>query len=352
MKPRFAPPPEWSRVETIDAHTAGEPLRVITAGWPELPGDTILAMRRYAEQHHEALRRALMWEPRGHADMYGCILTEPVTPDGDVGVLFLHNAGYSTMCGHGIIGLVKVGLECCLLDPDRLEADETGRPIVRIDTPAGRVTATAHPGAGGDPRRVERVSFRNVPSFVLQADSDVDVPGFGVVRCDIAFGGAFYAYVDAADLGLELVPESSARLIDAGRRVKRAVTEQVPIVHPAGADDLNFLYGTIFVGPGRGGAHSRNVCVFAEGEVDRSPTGTGVSGRAALHHFRGELAPGETITIESIIGSSFDVSVVEETRVGPVPAVIPEVTGTAHITGRHEFLIDPDDPLREGFFLR
>ncbi len=352
MTPRFEVPADWTRLETIDAHTAGEPLRVVTGGWPDIPGATILARRQFARRNHEALRRALMWEPRGHADMYGCILTEPVTGDGDVGVLFLHNEGYSTMCGHGIIGLVKVGLDCGLLDPARLDADAAGQPIVKIDTPAGRVTATAHLAEEADPTRVARVSFHNVPSFVLEPDLRVDVPDYGSVRCDVAFGGAFYAYVEAADMGLTIEPASYARLIDAGRRVKRAVMEQYEIVHPEGDPDLNFLYGTIFVQPGEGAVHSRNVCIFAEGEVDRSPTGTGVSGRAAIHHYRGELAPDETITIESIIGSSFDVRVVTETNVGRLPAVVPEVTGTAHITGRHEFLIDPEDPLRDGFFLR
>jgi proline racemase len=352
MSSSFDVPADWARLRTIDAHTAGEPLRVIIDGWPDIPGDTILAKRQFAHRNHDSLRRALMWEPRGHADMYGCILTDPVTPDGDVGVLFLHNEGYSTMCGHGIIGLVKVGLDCGLLDRAHLDSDDAGRPIVKIDTPAGRVTATAHPAADADPPRVARVSFRNVPSFVLEPDLRVDVPGFGSVRCDVAFGGAFYAYVEAADMGLSIEPASYAGLIDAGRRVKRAVMEQYEIVHPDGDPDLNFLYGTIFVQEGEGDVHSRNVCVFAEGEVDRSPTGTGVSGRAAIHHHRGDLAPDTTITIESILGSSFDVRVVEETRVGPIPAVVPEVTGTAHVTGRHEFLIDPADPLREGFFLR
>ena len=352
MDRRFEVPADWARLQTIDAHTAGEPLRVVTGGWPDIPGETILAKRQFARENHDSLRRTVMWEPRGHADMYGCILTEPATPDGDVGVLFLHNEGYSTMCGHGIIGLVKVGLECGLLDPAALESDTAGQPIVKIDTPAGRVTATAHLAAGTDGTRVARVSFLNVPSFVLEPDLAVEMPEYGSVRCDIAFGGAFYAYVNAADMGLAIEPGNYAALIDAGRRVKRAVTEQYQIVHPDGDPDLNFLYGTIFVQKGEGGVHSRNVCVFAEGEVDRSPTGTGVSGRAAIHHFRGELSTGETIMIESIIGSSFEVRVAAEATVGGLPAVVPEVTGAAHITGRHEFLIDPADPLRNGFFLR
>ncbi|HUU98775.1 MAG TPA: proline racemase family protein [Phycisphaerae bacterium] len=338
----FEPPADWQRITTIDAHAAGEPLRVITGGWPDIPGETILAKRQYAREHLDQLRRALMLEPRGHADMYGCILTPPVTPDGDVGVLFLHNEGFSTMCGHGIIGLVKVGLECGLLEV------KGEKPVVRIDTPAGRVTATAHLVGG----RVERVSFRNVPSFLLERDLEVEVPGLGRIRCDVAFGGAFYAYVHAADVGVEIAPQNHTRIIDVCMRIKRAVMQSYEIVHPDGDADLNFLYGTILVQPLAGPVHSRNVCVFADGEVDRSPTGTGVSGRAAIHHARGELPVGETITIESLIGTHFDVRVVEATAVGACPAVIPEVTGAAYITGRHEFLIDPDDPLREGVLLR
>ena len=345
----WQPPDHWRRITSIDAHTAGEPLRIITSGFPDLPGSTILEKRQYARQHYDDLRRTLMWEPRGHADMYGCILTPPTTPDGDVGVLFMHNEGFSTMCGHGIIGLVKVGIETGafpVTDP---------QTVLRIDTPAGRVTATAHM-RGSD---VERVTFHNVPSFVLAADQTVQVDGLGSLPYDLAFGGAFYAYVDADPLGLTLTPENQRQLIDIGMRIKRAVMASYDIVHPDGQADLNFLYGTIFVSMTQGGTdgtsdtnHSRNVCIFAEGEVDRSPTGTGVSGRLAIHHLRGELALGQTITIESIIGTCFTGRVFEETRVGSLPAIIPEVGGTAHITGRHEVLIDPDDPLSGGFMLR
>jgi len=337
----FHPPSHWQRLTSIDAHAAGEPLRIITSGWPAIRGNTILEKRQYAIKHHDHLRRALMWEPRGHADMYGCILTPPATKDGDIGVLFLHNEGFSTMCGHGIIGLVTVGLEAGLIEPGN-------RSVVRIDTPAGRVTATARMEAG----RVRSVSFRNVPSFLLQRDLRIAVPDLGDITCDIAFGGAFYAYVNADDVGLDLVPDHYAKIIEAGMRIKRAVMQSYEIIHPEGEADLNFLYGTIFVHRLDGPVHSRNVCIFADGEVDRSPTGTGVSGRAAIHHARGELAVGETITIESLIGTRFDVRIAELTTVGGLPAIIPEVTGSAHITGRHEFFIDPEDPLREGVMLR
>ena len=335
------------RLRTIDAHTGGEPLRIIIDGWPDIPGDTMLRKRSHARTHHDELRRALMLEPRGHADMYGAIPTEPVTEDGDLGVLFLHNEGFSTMCGHGIIALTKV-----LLDLDRVPRSDPEQPVLRIDTPAGRVTARATLAADGS---VSRVQFLNVPSFVLATDACVDVPGRGVLRYDLAFGGAFYAYVDAEPLGMSLDAEHAATLIEAGRAIKRHVAETAEIAHPdPDVDpDLEFLYGTIFVGPAASdGAHSRNVCVFADGEVDRSPTGTGVSGRAALHHHRGDLPATEWITIESILGSRFDVRVAETVDLHGRPAIVPEVRGEAHITGRHEFLLDPHDPLRHGFFLR
>ena len=335
-------PSDWLRITTIDAHTAGEPLRIITGGFPDLSGDTILAKRQYAREHYDHLRRALMWEPRGHADMYGCILTPPVTPDGDVGVLFMHNEGFSTMCGHGIIGLMKVGVQTGYFPKTGAET------VIKIDTPAGRVTATAH--SVGD--KVERVSFLNVPSFLLEPDLTVQVDGLGKVTCDIAFGGGFYAYVDADSLGVDITPENYNQLIDYGRRIKHAVMDSYHIVHPNGDSDLNFLYGTIFVQLSPDGVtQSRNVCIFAEGEVDRSPTGTGVSGRLAIHHAKGHITD-ETIVVESILGTSFTGRVAETTKVGNIAAIIPEVSGTAYITGKNEFLIDPDDPLHNGFILR
>jgi proline racemase len=339
---KWQPPAGWLKITTVDAHTAGEPFRVITGGYPELPGETILERRRYAREHLDHLRTMLMWEPRGHADMYGCVITPPVTPGSDIGILFMHNEGYSTMCGHGIIGIAKVALETGLLP---MEEPET---TVRIDTPAGLVTAHARVSGG----QVTSVAFHNVPSFVLALDETVHVPGLGPVRYDLAFGGAFYAYVQAGDVGLTLSPDEFRPIIDRGMAIKRAIMASRPIPHPF-EEDLSFLYGTILVGPPLGeGAGSRNVCVFAEGEVDRCPTGTGVSGRLALHHARSEVGVGEPIVVESIIGTRFRGRIVATTSYGPYPAVVPEIEGSAHITGRHEFLVDPEDPLRDGFILR
>ena len=342
MEGVWQPPPTWQRITTIEAHTAGEPLRVLTSGFPDLPGDTILAKRRFARENYDGLRRALMWEPRGHADMYGCIVTEPVTADGDLGVLFIHNEGFSTMCGHGIIGLAKVALDTGMID---MPGD---RPVIKMDTPAGRVTAYAQREEG----IVTAVSFHNVPSFVYTLDQVVEVPGIGAVHYDVAFGGAFYAFCRAEELGVSLTPADYGKLIDLGVRVKKAVMASLPLAHPF-EEDLGFLYGTIIVSEAHDPAHhSRNVCIFAAGEVDRCPTGTGVSARAAIHYARGELVLDQPFVVESILGTTFTGKVVDEVQFGPYQAVVPEVTGSAHICGRAEWLIDPADPLRDGFILR
>jgi trans-L-3-hydroxyproline dehydratase len=273
--------------------------------------------------------------------MYGCIVVPPVTDHADFGVLFTHNEGFSTMCGHGIIGVVTVVLELGLVP---FTGPETR---VGIDTPAGFVEAWAQQRNG----RVDSVRFVNVRSFVMTRDAEVHVPGFGSIRYDVAFGGAFYALVEAGDLGLTLEPAMVDRITEAGRAIKRAVVARGEPAHPEDPD-LGFLYGTIFVGPAEGdGHHSRNVCVFADGEVDRSPTGTGVSARIALHRSRGELDEGQTVVIESILGTTFTGRSLGPARVGPYGGVVPEVTGSAFITGRNELLLDPEDPLREGFLL-
>lgn len=338
----WQPPAGVERVTVLDAHTGGEPLRILLAGMPLPEGSSVLARRRDARERLDHYRRALMWEPRGHADMYGCIVLPPDTPDAHFGVLFLHNEGYSSMCGHGIIAVVTALFETGVL-PSSLAGQE-----IRIDAPAGRIVATADLAAG----RVTRVRFRNVPSFLALPDAVADVPGTGAVRFDLAFGGAFYAYVDATAFGLRLVPEEFRRIIELGSAIKQSVMAQFPVEHPS-EPDLSFLYGTILVAPPLDPAnHSRNVCVFADGEVDRSPTGTGVSGRAAIHVARGELGLGQEIRIESLVGSVFGVRAVERLHTGAHEAIVPEVSGSATLTGRSEFWLDPADTLGGGFLLR
>lgn len=325
--------------QTIDMHTGGEPLRVIVSGLPDLPGATVIEKRRWFADNLDHVRTALMWEPRGHADMYGAVIA-PAGDDADFDIFFLHNEGYSTMCGHAVIALTRLVVESGLVP--------RGRHDIAFNAPCGRIAARAHM----DGEKVAASSFRNVPSYVALADASVDVPGLGAVRFDVAYGGAYYAIVEAAPLGLTLDAASHDRLIDCGRRIKQVVQQSHPISHPL-EPDLSFLYGTIFTGPARqAGHHSRNVCIFADGEVDRSATGSGVSARAALHHARGELAIGETITIESMIGSTMDVRVAEQVDFAGLPAIVPEVSGKAHFTGRSSFWIEPDDALGTGFLLR
>ena len=336
-------PEEWETITTLDAHTGGEPLRIVTGGLPEIAGETILEKRRYMESNLDGYRTRLMWEPRGHADMYGAVLTEPVTDAADFGVLFLHNDGYSTMCGHGVVALGKVAVEAGVVDPSP--------PVttVGMDTPAGLVRAeveTDEDGTAGS------VTFENVPSFVSETGCTVDVPDLGAVEYDLAFGGAFYAYCDAEDLGVDVEPGSVEELIRVGRAVKQRVRETHEITHPE-EDDLGFLYGTIICEDADApGVDSRNVCVFADGEVDRSPTGTGVSGRVALRAVSGDLGPGEEFVVESIVGSTFTGSVAGRTTYGGYDAVVPRVTGDAYVYGHSEFVFDPADPLRDGFLLR
>jgi trans-L-3-hydroxyproline dehydratase len=297
----------------------------------------VLEKRRYFREHYDHLRTGLMWEPRGHADMYGAVITP--SADADFDVFFIHNEGYSTMCGHAIIALTKLALETGLV---------AGKDEIAINVPAGRILARAEVVDG----QVVEASFRNVPSFVYLRRQQVDVEGWGAVEFDVAYGGAFYALVSAPAFGLALVPQNFNRLIEFGRLIKQAAKSKFSIKHPF-EDDLSFLYGTIFIGPAHEPAHhSRNVCIFADGELDRSATGSGVSACAALYFAAGAIRLRERITIESILGSTMSVQVTGQTNFGPYDAVIPEVSGAASIIGRNEFYFDPADPFRTGFIFR
>ncbi len=339
----FSAPAHWRRIKTIDMHTGGEPLRVIVDGFPPLEGNNVLERRNYIKTHYDDLRKALMHEPRGHADMYGCILLPPNDSGAHFGILFLHNEGYSTMCGHAVIAITKLAIEMGWVEKQEPETK------VLIDTPCGRITSFAKMNDG----KVTSVYFHGVPSFAVALDQTVEVDGLGTIQYDLAYGGAFYAYVQSSQLKLSLTPANYSLIIKKGMQIKHAVMEQSDLVKHPFEEDLSFLYGTIFIGdPVSEGIDSRNVCVFADGEVDRCPTGSGVSGRMPIHYQRNEIAIGEKMTIESITGSVFEGSVVKEVEYGPFKAVIPEVHGTAYVTGQHEFLIDPDDPFKDGFFLR
>ena len=341
QKLSYLPPDNWLKINTIEMHTGGEPLRVLIDGLPNIQGDTILEKRKYFRNNLDFIRKGLMFEPRGHADMYGAVLTQPTTADGDFGTFFMHNEGYSSMCGHATLALTKLAIESGLVNYT------AGREI-KIDAPPGRLLAKAEVENGV----VGKTYFKNVPSFVFMKDEVINVPEIGIVKFDIAYGGAFYAFVDAKPLGLKLDKSDYARLISYGRKIKEAIMKNIQVIHPY-EDDLSFLYGTIFTGKARNKKnHSRNVCIFADGEVDRSATGSGVSARAALHYAKGELKINNTITIESILGTTMDVRIDRVIDFGKYKSVIPEVSGSAHYTGKNQFWFDPTDPLKEGFIFR
>ncbi len=323
-----------AEIAATDYHTAGEPFRIVTAGAPPIAGASVRERRERAAASEpvEKVRRLLCHEPRGHADMYGCFLVAPDDDGADLGVLFWHKDGYSTACGHGTIAL-----GAWAVDSGTVAAPRDGEVDVTIDVPSGRVVARVRVDDG----IVEKVAFRNVPSFVVGRD----VPAAGVT-VDVSYGGAIYASVPASRFGLRVVPDDLPALIAARRAVKQALEGTEVARHP---DDerLSGIYGTILyeeVGP----LHQRNVTIFADGEVDRSPCGSGTSARCALLAADGLLGPGDALRHDSIVGSTFTARVVGSVADG----VLTEVEGMAYRTGEHRFVLDPRDPLGTGFVLR
>jgi proline racemase len=317
-------------VSAVDYHTGGEPFRIVTGGVPSLRGRTILDKRRDAAERLDHVRKLLVHEPRGHADMYGCFVTEPEDEGADLGVVFFHNAGYSTACGHGTIALVTWALDAGVLP---VTGEETH---VAVDVPSGRLETVARV----DGNRIRSVRFRNVPSFVWE--TGVQAAGRDV---DVAFGGAFYASVEERVERGEL-----PRLIELGRELKAELEARHDFVHPL-EPELRDIYGVIFFQ--REGVNvQRNVTVFADGEVDRSPCGSGTSARLALLDASGELPRGETLRHLSIVDSEFHGRVVGEAEVAGRPAVVTEVEGSAHRSGYHHFVLENDDELGTGFLLR
>ena len=333
-------------VQTTDYHTAGEPFRIVTAGAPDLPGPTVRDRRELARRSEavERVRRMLCHEPRGHADMYGCFPVAPDDAGADLGVLFWHKDGFSTACGHGTIALGAWAVES-----GRVRAAPDGETDVTIDVPSGRVVARVRCAGGA----VRDVTFRNVPSYVLARGVAVATP-FGRLDVDLAYGGAIYACVPAAAAGLTVEPAAYSDLIALGRAVKAALAGTEHARHPSD-DRLSGVYGTIVyddLGDGATGPHQRNVTVFADGEVDRSPCGSGTCARAALLRADGRLGNGATLTHGSIVGTTFDAVVVDVVPEEGRDAVVVEVRGEAYRTGEHRFVLDPRDPVGTGFVLR
>jgi trans-L-3-hydroxyproline dehydratase len=330
-------------IETVEMHTGGEAVRLVVAGYPPILGPTILAKRRYAREQLDHLRRLLMFEPRGHYDMYGVLPVEPDLPGADLAVLFMHNEGYSTMCGHAVIALGRWAV-----DSGRV-VRRGSESRVAIQCPCGLVEAGVAPDGS--------VRFASVPAFAFALDAEIELPGFGRLKVDIGYGGAFYALLPAAVFGLDIRHSALRDLVDVASRVTEAAKAQIRLEHPDDPD-LAFLYGTILTDGADAesdkGADtpSANVCVFAEREVDRSPTGSGVTARIALQHARGLVGLGRERRFESLTGAVFTGKALAETRAGRFPAVTVEVGGRAHYTGRARFTLEPDDEIGKGFLLR
>jgi len=340
-------------IETVEMHTGGEPVRIVTAGYPAVEGATILDKRRYAAEHLDRLRHLLIFEPRGHHDMYGVIPVEPDDPQADLAVLFMHNEGYSTMCGHAVIALGRWAVDSGIVAPAGDPPDN--RITVRIQCPCGLVTARVavrEDRSGGT--RTGEVAFESVPAFALALDREVEVAGYGTVRLDIGYGGAFYAVLPAGSFGLDVLGSATRDLVDAAAAVTQAVKAQLPIAHPDDPD-LGFLYGTILTDGGDGAGHNRpsaNICVFADNQVDRSPTGSGVTARIALMRARGMIAEGDAAYFESVTRTIFRGRALADCDVAGHDAVTVEVTGHAHYTGTARFTVEPDDLLAGGFLLK
>ena len=329
-------------ITAVDSHTEGMPTRVVTSGFGPVPGKTMFEKKRYVEENLDYLRTRLMFEPRGHSSMSGSVLLPPTTPEADLGVVFIEVSGCLPMCGHGTIGTVTVALETGLIP----SAEPT--TYVTLDTPAGLVRAEASVENG----KVKRVKLRNVPAFLYRQDVTVDVPGFGPLTLDLAYGGNFYAILPAEAVGLSLEPAHAQALIEAGMTIMAATSQQVRIEHPVNPG-INELKHVLFTGPAQAeGADAKNAVIIYPGTVDRSPCGTGTSARMAQLFGRGQLGLNRPFVHESLIGTTFTGELVEEVALTPeLRAVIPTIAGRAWITGFNQLVLDPEDPFPAGFLV-
>lgn len=327
-----------------DMHTGGEPVRIVTDGYPPIPKGTILEKRAFVRDNLDHLRRMLIFEPRGHYDMYGVLPVEPDLPGADLAVLFMHNEGYSTMCGHAVIALGRYAVD------QGIVAAMEPVTTVNIECPCGMVVASVEVEHG----KAGAVSFESVPAFAVALQQSVELPGFGDIGFDIAYGGAFYALADCRQFGVEFGRSRVRDFVDAASALTNKLKSEFPLAHPDHAD-LAFLYGTILTDSGNGadGIATRNVCVFAEEEVDRSPTGSGVTARLAAMHARGAIGTGETRLFESIVGSQFSGSVARIVALSDGrPGIVARVGGRAFYTGKAEYILEEDDKLGRGFLVR
>lgn len=330
----------------IDSHTAGEPARVIVDGLPDIPGKTMAEKKAYIVEHYDHYRTALMFEPRGHNDMFGAFLLPTTVEEADIGIVFMDGGGYLNMCGHNTIAAVAIVLEAGIV----LRKEEGATETVILETPAGLVKAIATFDDCG--KRVKEVSFDNVESFLYKENQKINLPGVGEITFDISFGGSFFAILHADELGLKIVPENASKLSDLCMQIMGLVNEQIEIQHPTLPHIKTVDLVEVYDDPTHPEATYKNVVVFGEGQVDRSPCGTGTSAKMATLYARDQLKVGETFVYESILGTLFRGEIVKETEVAGIKAIVPNVTGSAYITGFTNFVLDAKDPVKNGFKLK
>lgn len=328
-------------IQAVDSHTMGEPTRVVTGGIPSIKGNTMPEKKAYLENNMDYVRTAIMHEPRGHKDMFGSIITAPTTEEADLGIIFMDGGGYLNMCGHGSIGAATIAVETGMV-----EVKEPYTDIV-LEAPAGLVKAKVKVENG----KAVEASIVNVPSFLYKEGVVIYVPNIGNVKVDISFGGSFFALVDSRELGIDICPENSTKLTEIGLMIRDIINSTVEIKHPT-LEHIKTVDLVEIYGPAKNSkATYQNVVVFGEGQVDRSPCGTGTSAKMAALYAKGKLNIGEDFIYESILGTMFKGRILEETMVGSYKGIIPEITGSAYITGFNHFVIDEDDPVKYGFSL-
>lgn len=332
-------------ISAIDTHTAGEAARLITGGIPKFPGETMADKKQYLIDHSDHLRTALMHEPRGHNEMFGAFILEPTIEEADFGIIFMDAGGYLNMCGHNTIAAVTAAVETGMVESGP-NAEETK---VVLETPAGIVRAIAHHGTSGS---VEEVSFDNVEAFLYKENQTIELEGHGKVTFDISFGGSFFAIIRSSEVGLKIEPKNASKFSQIGIQLREAINEQIEVQHPTMAHINSVDLVEFYDEPTHPEATYKNVVVFGDGQVDRSPCGTGTSAKLATLYAKGELSLGAPFVYESILGTLFKGKVVKEAKVGEFDGVIPNVSGSAYITGFNSFLIDPEDPLNHGFVLQ
>lgn len=328
-------------IHAVDSHTMGEPTRVLVGGIPPVPGKTMAEKKEYLEKNMDSLRTAVMHEPRGHNDMFGSIILPAAAEEADFGIVFMDGGGYLNMCGHGTIGAATVAVETGMV-----ETEEPYTYLV-LESPAGLIKAKVEVKNG----KASSVSIINVPSFVYREDLEIEVPEIGGIRLDISFGGSFFALVDAKDLGIKVDSENIDVLKKIGIQIRNAVNEKIRVRHPEEHHINRVDLVEIYDDPSSPDADKRNAVIFGQGQVDRSPCGTGTCAKMAALFKKGELKEHEEFVYESITGTVFTGKIIGLDRVGEFEAVVPEITGNAYITGFNHLVIDPDDPLKNGFSL-